>query len=48
MAKENKDCFVKVRVTKSERDQIEAYCEKHDLSISEFMRLAIETRLRKG
>ena len=48
MAKENKDCYVRVRITKSERDQIEAYSEKHDLSISEFMRLAIENYLRKG
>lgn len=48
MAKENKDCFVKVRITKSERDQIETYCEKYDLSISEFMRLAIEKQLWKG
>ena len=48
MAKENKDCYVRVRITKSERDQIEAFCDKHNLSISEFMRLAIENYLRRG
>lgn len=47
MSKENKNCYVRVRITKSERDQIEAYCAKHDLSISEFMRLAIEEFIRK-
>lgn len=47
MAKENKDCYVKVRITKSEKEQIEAYCDKHGLSISEFMRLAIEKQIHK-
>ena len=47
MSKENKDCYVRVRITKSEREQIEAYCDKYNLSISEFMRLAIEKSMRK-
>ena len=48
MAKENKDCYVRVRITKSEQKQIEAYCDKYKLSVSDFVRLAMENQLRKG
>ena len=47
MGKEIKDCFIKVRITKSEREQIDAYCEKHDLTISELVRLALEKYFSK-
>ena len=38
--KETKDCHVKVRITPTERKAIEEYCEKHDLKISDFIRMA--------
>lgn len=47
MAKETKDCHVKVRITPTERKAIEEYCEQHDLKISEFMRIAF-TRVLGG
>lgn len=48
MSKEIKDCSIKVRITKSEKEQIDAYCDKHGLSISELIRLALEKEFRKG
>lgn len=39
--KENKDCQIKVRVSKSEREMIEQYCADAELTISQFLRLAI-------
>lgn len=40
--REVKDCFIKVRVSKSEKEKITAYCEKHDLTVSELIRRALE------
>lgn len=38
--KENKDFQLKSRFTKSEKNAIVEYCQTHDLTISEFIRLA--------
>lgn len=43
--KETKEFQLKVRVSKREKEKILAYCEKHDLSISDFLRLSIESKL---
>lgn len=40
--KENKDCQVKVRITKSEKERIEKYCQDAELTISQFIRIAIK------
>lgn len=40
--KENKDIQIKVRVTKSEKELIEEYCELNELTVSNFLRLAIK------
>lgn len=45
--KEKKTEFIKVRVSKSEKEQIYSYCEKHSLSVSEFIRLAINIQMAK-
>lgn len=37
---ENKDIQLKFRVTPTEKEKIMEYCELHDLTISEFLRLA--------
>lgn len=36
--KDNKNYFLKVRVTKEERDLVKEYCEKHDVTISDLIR----------
>lgn len=46
--KENKDYQVKVRITKREKEKINAYCEKHSLTISEFIRIAVNNQMNKG
>ena len=38
--KEVKDCQVKVRITTREKEQILEYCEKHNMTVSEFIRFA--------
>ena len=43
--KETKEFQLKVRVSKSEKEKILAYCEKHSLSVSDFLRLSIENKL---
>lgn len=45
--KEVKDIQIKVRVTKSEKEMIEAYCANNDLTVSTFLRLAINELMGK-
>ena len=45
--KENKDSQIKVRITKSERERIEEYCKDAELTVSEFLRLAIAEYINK-
>ena len=45
MSKDLKDIQIKVRVSKSEKEQIDAYCEAHDLTVSEFLRIAYQELL---
>ena len=47
MKEETKDFQLKMRVTKSEKEQILNYCEKHNLNISEFLRLATIKQLKE-
>ena len=44
--KERKDFQLKFRLTKKLNERIAAYCEQYDLSVSEFIRRAIEAYLR--
>lgn len=39
--KENKQENIKVRITPKEKEKIIEYCDKHDMSISEFIRMAV-------
>ena len=43
--KENKDCQIKVRITASQKEEIERYCEINGLTISQFLRMAMEETL---
>lgn len=45
--KEVKDFQIKVRITKSEKEQISDYCEKHMMTISDLLRLSLEKFLVK-
>ena len=40
--KETKDYQMKCRLTQTEKEKIFAFCEKHNMSISEFVRFACE------
>lgn len=40
---ENKEWQMKCRLTKSEKEKVLEYCEKHNMSISEFVRYACQT-----
>lgn len=44
--KENKDCFLKVRITKSEREIIDEICNKWGITISEYIRRRIKEDIR--
>jgi antitoxin component of RelBE/YafQ-DinJ toxin-antitoxin module len=41
MEKETKNFQLKVRVTNSEKEEINNYCEEHNITISDFLRVAI-------
>lgn len=45
--KENKDCQIKVRITAVQKEEIERYCEAHELNVSQFLRLAIDEIIQK-
>ena len=45
--KQNKDVQIKFRLTASLKAQIEAYCAAQALTISEFMRVAVQEFLKK-
>ena len=45
--KENKDIQIKVRVTATEKEMIERYCDANDLTISQFLRMAINEVIQK-
>lgn len=47
MDKEVKQFQLKVRVTNSEKEKICAYCEEHNLSISDFLRVAANKLLKE-
>lgn len=39
--KENKQENIKVRITTKEKERIAEYCEAHNITISEFIRMAV-------
>ena len=39
--KENKQENIKVRITTKEKERIVEYCEAHNITISEFIRIAV-------
>lgn len=45
--KENKDFQIKFRLTASQKQAIEEYCQAHNLSVSEFLRMAVNEFLNK-
>lgn len=45
--KEIKDIQIKVRITPTEKKQIEKYCEAHNLNTSDFLRMAFSRVLAK-
>lgn len=42
-----KDKILKCAVTSKLEEEVRAYCEKQDITISEFLRLAIDFYLKK-
>lgn len=48
MKDNRKDCQLKFRLTTAEKEQIDAYCETHDLTTSEFLRIAAMRMINKG
>lgn len=47
--KENKEEQIKVRITPTEKEKIMEYCEINNLTVSQFLRMAISEVLnRKG
>ena len=47
--KENKEEQIKVRITPTEKEKIMQYCEINNLTVSQFLRMAISEVLnRKG
>lgn len=44
--KERKECQLKFRLTKELHNSITAYCEQKDLTVSEFIRKAVESYLK--
>lgn len=45
--KETKDFSIRIRVSKSEKERIDAYCERYSMSISELIRRALEQYLKE-
>ena len=45
--KENKEIQIKVRITPKEKEKIMEYCEANDLTISQFLRMAINEVIQK-
>lgn len=45
--KEIKDVSLKVRITSSDKEQIDKYCEANDIPVSQFVRMAIREVLNK-
>lgn len=41
----NKTIYVKTRISKKDKDRIEAICEEEEWTLSEFIRLAIREKL---
>ena len=46
--KENKDVQIKFRLTASQKEKIEKYCELSGLNVSQFLRLAVDEYLNGG
>lgn len=42
LMKENKDFQLKARFTARQKEEIMQYCEKHNISVSDFIRMACE------
>ena len=47
MIKENKTVQIKVRLTESQKDELQKYCAANALNISEAIRLAITELIKK-
>lgn len=45
--KEIKEFQLKVRVTSSEKELIQQYCEEHNLTISDFLRVAANKMMKE-
>lgn len=40
--KETKDYQIKCRLTQKEKERVFEYCERHDITLSEFIRMACD------
>lgn len=45
--KEIKDIQIKVRISATEKEIIDSYCEEHGLTISNFLRAAINKKIKE-
>jgi hypothetical protein len=45
---EKKDIQIKVRITATDKETIESYCEAHSITISDFLRAAIYKKLKEN
>jgi antitoxin component of RelBE/YafQ-DinJ toxin-antitoxin module len=45
MIKEIKDTFIKIRITPSQKQEIQDYCDKYGLTVSEFIRTACMSKI---
>ena len=45
--KQNKDSQLRIRLTADQKEQIKEYCAKHNITISEFIRITCERIFQK-
>lgn len=45
--KEKRDKNIKVRLSQSEKEVVEKYCEEHNMNLSIFVRNALVTEMRR-
>lgn len=47
MSEEVRNLFIKIRVSKDEKEALQKYCEEHNITISELIRLSCFNRIQK-
>ena len=46
MSEEVKNLFIKVRVSKEEKETLQKYCEEHSITLSELIRMSCFNRIK--